>query len=87
MNQQIERFNRDVKAIIDDCGTYHGEIEGRKFSIEFRQNDDERYDDNCDGVFVGWFADDHSVVTEDETPYDVWSELWSDHYAALERTD
>ena len=85
MNQQIERFNRDVKAIIDDCGTYHGEIEGRKFSIELDEL--RRLFDEDDCVFVGWFADDHSVMTEAETPYDVWSELWSDHYAALERTD
>lgn len=72
------RFNDDVRAIIEFCGTYRGDIEGRGFSIELDEL--RRLFDEDDRVFVGWFTDTPSSVKA-ETPYEVWCKLWDEKEA------
>ena len=72
MQKEIDKFN---KRVIMECihgrGTFTIECEGRIFNIEPNSY---RADDSV-ADWVGWWSDDHSVITVADSPFEVYSDL------------
>jgi len=66
----IKAYNKKVVEYLLQFGTYELTVDGRILKTEI-----DRYDrDGKPDGFVGWWDDDHSVMTFGRTPYEVYND-------------